>query len=124
MGEDRMGIVRIGTPAGWVKSSSGYAFRNIQYECDRLIEALKKKPFRRPVKTGRFDRYDRILLHVLVNQTYPGAKAFVDLFEQQPPDRVLRFLDEDSKLGDEFKIISRSKPVPFLKGLVGTMKSR
>ena len=108
------GIRLIGTPAGWVKSSTGYAFRNIQRQCQGLANELLAGSA--PLKSaGRRHFYDRILLHVLNKQDYPGDQVFMDLFAKHPPARVLRFLDEQTRVGEEAQIILKSAPGPFLK---------
>ena len=112
------GIINIGTAGGQTKASSGYTFRFIQKHSARIVANLAKRnnPFI-PLPAGplRFRFYDSTLLHILQNGTLPGHKIFTTLFKKNKPQRVLRFLDNESSLGDELKIISSLPTLPFLK---------
>jgi lycopene beta-cyclase len=59
--------------------------------------------------------YDSILLNVLANKRLEGERIFADLFEKNPAERVLRFLDNESDLEDEINIIAGLPTTPFLK---------
>lgn len=111
-------IINIGTAGGQTKASSGYTFKFIQKHAAKLVESLVKKgnPFiARPGGPGRFRFYDSTLLHILKHNTLPGDKIFTQLFKKNKPQQVLRFLDNESSLGDELKIISSLPTWPFLK---------
>jgi len=111
-------IIYLGTAGGQTKGSSGYTFRFIQKHSARLVESLVKKgnPFI-PMPQGpkRFRFYDSTLLYILANNKVPGDKVFSLLFKKNKPARVLRFLDNESSLGDELRIISTLPTWPFLK---------
>ncbi len=114
-------IIFLGTAGGQTKASSGYTFQFIQKHAARLVQSLIKKgnPFvSRPGGPVRFRFYDSVLLHVLKNGLVPGDKVFTDLFKKNKPQRVLRFLDNESSLGDELKIISSLPTWPFLKAAI------
>lgn len=111
-------IINIGTAGGQTKASSGYTFKFIQKHSVRLVDSLIKKgnPFiTRPKGRRRFRFYDSTLLHILKHNYLPGDTIFTRLFEKNKPQQVLRFLDNDSTLGDELKIISSLPTWPFLK---------
>ncbi len=111
-------IIFLGTAGGQTKASSGYTFQYIQKHSARLVNSLIKKgnPFvSRPGGPARYRFYDSVLLHVLKNGLVPGDKVFTDLFKKNKPQWVLRFLDNESSLGDELKIISSLPSWPFLK---------
>jgi lycopene beta-cyclase len=63
----------------------------------------------------RFHFYDSVLLNILLNRKLSGEKIFSTLFKRNKPQQVLRFLDNESSLGDELKIISTLPTWPFLK---------
>jgi lycopene beta-cyclase len=111
-------IINIGTAGGQTKASSGYTFRFIQKHSDRIVENLisRGNPFI-PLPGGpkRFKFYDSTLLHILKHNTLPGDRIFTRLFKKNKPQQVLRFLDNESSLGDELKIISSLPTMPFLK---------
>ncbi|MBC7874588.1 MAG: lycopene cyclase [Ferruginibacter sp.] len=111
-------IVNIGTAGGQTKPSSGYTFRFIQKHSARIVENLIKKgdPYITLTGgTGRFRFYDSTLLHILQYNKLPGDKIFTGLFKKNKPRQVLRFLDNESSLSDELKIISSLPTWPFLK---------
>ncbi|HRG94308.1 MAG TPA: lycopene cyclase family protein, partial [Chitinophagaceae bacterium] len=114
-------IIFLGTAGGQTKASSGYTFQFIQKHSARLVNSLIKKgnPFvSRPGGPARYRFYDSVLLHVLKNGLVPGDKVFTDLFKKNKPQRVLRFLDNESSLGDELKIVSSLPTWPFLKAAI------
>lgn len=111
-------IINIGTAGGQTKASSGYTFNFIQKHSARLVNSLikKKNPFiTNSTGSRRFRFYDGTLLSILKKQDPPGAEIFTRLFKKNKPQRVLRFLDNESSLIDELKIISSLPTVPFLK---------
>ena len=111
-------IIFLGTAGGQTKASSGYTFQFIQKHAARLVNSLARKgnPFvSHPGGPARFRFYDSVLLYVLKNGLVPGDKVFTDLFKKNKPQRVLRFLDNETSLGDELKIVSSLPTWPFLK---------
>ena len=111
-------IINIGTAGGQTKASSGYTFRFIQKHAARIVESIVKtgSPFiKLPTGTKRFKFYDSTLLHILRHNKLPGDKIFTQLFQKNKPQQVLRFLDNESSLKDELKIISTLPTWPFLK---------
>lgn len=111
-------IIYLGTAGGQTKGSSGYTFRFIQKHSARLVESLVKKgnPFiSMPQGPRRFRFYDSTLLYILAHNKVPGDKVFSLLFKKNKPSRVLRFLDNETSLGDELKIISSLPTWPFIK---------
>ena len=111
-------IINIGTAGGQTKASSGYTFRFIQKHSARIVENLikRKNPFiALPGGPRKFRFYDSTLLHILKHNQLPGDKIFTQLFKKNKPRQVLRFLDNESSLADELKIISSLPTWPFLK---------
>lgn len=105
-------IINIGLPGGQVKGSSGYAFQFIQKRTAAIVDALLKSrsPCIQPSFAGkRFLFYDSVLLQLLQQRKIDCNRIFADIFAANRPDRVLRFLDNESKLADEVGII-RSMP--------------
>ena len=112
------GIIYIGTAGGQTKASSGYTFNFIQKHSSRIVENLMKRgnPFM-PLPGGprRFKFYDSTLLHILKHRQLAGDKIFTRLFKKNKPQQVLRFLDNETSLTQELKIISSLPTWPFLK---------
>jgi len=113
-------MINIGTGAGFVKASSGYAFLRTQRKLSRfaLDWAAKGVPNTHLLRSQpRFAFYDRILLRVLRNGHISGKTIFSKLFQNTPTALILRFLDEDTSMADDFKIINIFPKIPFLKAL-------
>ncbi|MEO0877242.1 MAG: lycopene cyclase family protein [Bacteroidota bacterium] len=99
-------IRSIGTAGNAVKPTTGYAFLRIQEQVSAMAEEL--------VNTGdishaglpndRFRWYDHLLLYLLQHHPERSRDIFVSLFKGQPFERILRFLDEDSKWWEEVLI--------------------
>lgn len=113
------GELLLGTSAGMVKSTTGYAFQRIGRDCAQLARAFStQKPAAWPITTGRFCFYDRLLLGILTEQPELGHTVFADLYRHTPFAKILSFLDEESSLADEVAMISRLPYTPFLTQLI------
>ncbi len=109
-------IINIGTAGGQTKASSGYTFRFIQKHSAAIVGQLLKNNHPAVASgAGRFHFYDSTLLHILHHNTMAGHSIFTQLFQKNRPQQVLRFLDNESSLKDELKIISSLPTLPFLK---------
>lgn len=110
-------VWQIGTAGGQTKASSGFTFQFIQKQSQQIVELLiaGKSLKDLPQTPARFRFYDNTLLHILYYDQFPGKKIFTILFQKNKPQQVLRFLDNESSLGDELKIISSLPTWPFLK---------
>lgn len=111
------GVFQLGTAGGQTKASSGYTFQFIQKQSDRLAVALLHgKSIEEAGKTAaRFRFYDEVLLEVLYRQLYPGHRVFARLFRANAAAKVFRFLDNESRLPAELRLISSLPAWPFLK---------
>jgi len=115
-------IINIGTAGGRTKGSSGYTFRSIQKQSRDIVKQLIKKGDPECKKESvRFSFYDSVLLNILYNNTLPGKKVFTDLFKKNPTPSVLKFLDNESTLTEELKIIATLPTWPFLKAAIDQM---
>ncbi|TMI88894.1 MAG: lycopene cyclase [Bacteroidetes bacterium] len=107
----------IGTAGGQTKASSGYTFQFIQKQSqlivDSLIQGTSLKEI--PSTPKRFRFYDDTLLHILYHRKLQGKEIFARMFEKNDPLQVLKFLDNESTLSEELKIISTLPTFPFLK---------
>jgi lycopene beta-cyclase len=109
-------IINIGTAGGQTKGSSGYTFNFIQKHSSAIVDSLLNsgKPF---ISSSpmRFNFYDSVLLKVLSDGLVPGVSVFTDLFKNNDVQKVLRFLDNETTLPQEVKIISTLPTLPFLQ---------
>lgn len=110
-------ITYIGTAGGQTKASSGYTFQFIQKQTQKItdylihgkpLDSLKTEP-------NRFHFYDSVLLNILYHNKLPGSKIFASLFKRNQPQQVMKFLDNETSLAEELKIISTLPTFPFLK---------
>jgi lycopene beta-cyclase len=108
---------QIGAAGGQTKASSGYTFQFIQKQSQQIVDCLMagKSLLDIPSSNKRFRFYDNTLLYILYHNKYPGDKIFSMLFKKNKPQQVLKFLDNETSLGDELKIISSLPTLPFLK---------
>lgn len=110
-------IVNMGTAGGQTKASSGFTYRFIQKHADAVIDALMagSNPHVSPTLLNRrFAVYDNTLLNILYHKKLGGDKIFADLFKKNPPHRVLRFLDNETNLSEELKLMSTVPTGVFL----------
>ena len=110
--------IPIGTAAGAVKSSTGYALSRMFAHACGIVEALEKSaPCPAPYQAPRFAFYDSLLLHILARQPEQGQPIFEQLFERVPLRRVLAFLDEKSSLRQDIPLLLSLPIRPFLQAL-------
>jgi len=110
-------IVNIGTAGGQTKPSSGFTFRFIQKHTAKIINALvtgKDPHIQETFRHRRFNLYDSVLLHILQKKKMGGDKIFADLFKKNPPQRILRFLDNETNASEELKIMKSVSSGIFL----------
>jgi len=110
-------IINIGTAGGQTKGSSGYTFRFIQKHSEELVKCLEKsrRPFGFKTAAKRFAFYDSVLLNILHNNVLAGDVIFSQLFEKNKASAVFKFLDNETSLAEELKIISSLPTLPFAK---------
>lgn len=110
-------IVYIGIAGGQAKGSSGYAFNFIQKRTSQIVQSLVQKnhPFvPRNFSDKKFHLYDSVLLNVLQHKKMEGAKIFSTIFKKNKAQTVLQFLDNDSSLLQDLKIMSSVPTSVFL----------
>ena len=115
-------IINIGTAGGQTKGSSGYTFYFIQQHSRQLVESLvqNRHPFV-AAAPKRFHFYDSVLLQVLDQESLPGKDIFTTMFQKNSPQDVLAFLNNQSSLSTELRIISTLPTFPFLKAALRQM---
>ena len=110
-------IYNIGTVGGQTKTSSGYTFQFIQKQSGLILQSLINNRSLKEVDptSKRFFFYDKVLLNVLQNKRVTGKEIFTTMFKKNKPQQVLKFLDNESSLSEELKIISTLPTLPFIK---------
>lgn len=111
-------VINIGTAGGQTKASSGYTFQFIQKQTQQIVYDLLQYGHPKQessIAEKRFKFYDTTLLNILHNKTLPGDRIFADMFQKNPIDRVLRFLDNESTLEDEINLMATLPKGVFMK---------
>ena len=112
-------ILNIGTAGGWTKPSSGYTFKYIDKNTDKLIVSLKNNiSFSKISFKSRHWIYDLILLDVLFFKNYMGSVLFTKMFSKNSIKKIFSFLDNESSFIEELKIASSFPKVIFTKSLL------
>lgn len=105
-------IIQIGIAGGQAKGSSGYAYRFIQKRTASIVGSLRSggaPEMKKSLTDRKFQLYDGVLLQVLQSGKMPGASIFAHIFQKNPAERVLRFLDNESTIWEDLQIM-RSVP--------------
>lgn len=109
-------IIHIGTAGGWTKASTGYTFKHTLKKSETLIAFLKSgRPFTQYKLKNRWTFYDAVLLEVLGSHNEKGAEIFTKMFRKGKAAHIFRFLDEESSLWDELKVIWSAPKILFIR---------
>lgn len=108
------GAIAIGTAAGMVKPTTGYAFNRIFRDSVHLADAFFNKAILVEFKPSRFKFYDRLLLQLLNKKPEKALHILIQLFRKVPYPHILQFLDEDSSLLQEAKLFLQLPKKDFL----------
>lgn len=111
-------IFNIGTAGGWTKASTGYTFRSTTKKTKDIIKLLKSgKDISKYKSKSKFWFYDLLFLDVLANHNESGSTLFSSLFKKTNVKTIFRFLDEESNLWEDFKIITSVPSKNFISAL-------
>lgn len=111
-------IFHLGTAGGQTKPSSGYTFRFIQKKVDQVIDRLRSDQYPH-LPAGRlmqrFMWYDKVLLHMLARKKMSGKKIFSLLFSRNRISTIFAFLDNETTLAQEFRLLNTLPQIPFMR---------
>lgn len=110
-------ITHIGIAGGWAKPSTGYTFWNTSKKVPKLVAAIKKGGGLKMKQPTKFWYYDRLLLDVLARENASGSQVFSMLFHRLNPDIILKFLNEETTLSEDFRIINSSPKAMFVRAV-------
>lgn len=116
-------VLRIGTAGGFVKSSTGYSFQRTQGYLQKLVKHLEKGDLSKNyVKASKWKQYlDSVLLRVMKENWVPQDEIFTALFQKNKASEVLNFLNEDSSLWQDIKLMNTVPKWPFIKAAFSEM---
>ncbi len=112
-------VLNIGTAGGWTKASTGYTFKNADKQSSRLVDFIQKEnDFRKFHQNNRFWFYDLLLLDILHRKNEVGSLIFSSMFKKGNPALIFKFLDEDTTLIEDIKVILKCPKTLFIKALL------
>lgn len=121
-------IIRIGTSGGYTKPSTGYTFQRTQRYLQTLVQNLVQSgqptrltsPFNQQFK----GMLDSVLLNVLQYHRHPADDIFTRLYERNPPSQIFKFLDEDTTLAEDLRIMNTVPLGPFTRAFADVLRKR
>lgn len=115
-------VMHIGSTGGWTKASTGYTFKNADRLSQRLTGfLLTNKPFTKFYKPNRFWFYDLLLLDILAKHNEKGSGIFSAMFRKGKAAPVFKFLDEETSLWGDLKVIWSCPKGLFIKALLNRL---
>lgn len=116
--ENNNNITKIGTAGGWVKPSSGYAFKNCEKYSEKVIENIKmnKLPSHQLFKK-RYRWYDSVMLNILWHKNELGTSLFTEMFANNHITDIFKFLDDEGSFISDISIMKSFNPIPFLQAV-------
>ncbi|MEO9483635.1 MAG: lycopene cyclase family protein [Ekhidna sp.] len=112
---------KIGTAGGWVRPSSGYSFKNADRYSSMVVENIKKRQRpERGIATSRYRTYDSIFLNVLASRNDLGEEIFTRLYTKPKIHSVFRFLDEESSIPEDLKVMFSLNRPQFWRAFLAT----
>ncbi|WP_179353537.1 lycopene cyclase family protein [Winogradskyella vidalii] len=109
-------ILHIGTAGGWTKASTGYTFKNTTKKTEQLVNFIRENDdLSKFNKATKFRFYDLIFLDVLANHNKEGAALFASMFKKAKITTIFKFLDEESSIVEDLKIILSVPPKRFIQ---------
>ncbi len=110
--------IRIGTGGGWVKPSTGYSFKNSERYAQKIVKNMKAgRPANKGLLSPKFRFYDALFLDLLTRKNDFGPYLFETLYVKIKVQQVFRFLDDETNLTEDVRIMLSFPPWPFLHSL-------
>ena len=120
-------VIHIGTAGGFTKSSSGFTFKNIQNNTEKIVKYLLEgyAPTEIPLNAPwRFQKYDATLLNILAHKKLEGKAIFQQMFSTSSAQTILSFLDNTSTLFQEIRMFSKLPTKVFMLAAMREMIKR
>ncbi|MDQ1088687.1 lycopene cyclase family protein [Siphonobacter sp. SORGH_AS_1065] len=119
-------VIRVGTAGGYTRASTGYTFTRTQKRLQQLVHNLERSFDVSPVTHKAIPAlnyfYDQVFLNVFLKKRVSTAAIFTGLFQKNPAPRIFRFLDEESSLAEDLKVIVSVPILPFTKAAIDIFK--
>jgi lycopene beta-cyclase len=109
-------LIPIGTAAGAVKSTTGYAIKTMHDHACRIAESLEQEQTVPAIRRKpRFEFYDSLLLQILKDRPDRGKNIFDQLFHRNALHRIFCFLDEKTTIRQEIPLLFSLPVMDFLQ---------
>lgn len=116
---NRKSLIKVGTAGGWVKPSTGYSFKSSETKARLLVDNyLKGEPLTQHMFPKKAVIYDATLLEVLYNRNERGDQVFYTLYKRNKLPDLLRFLDEQTSIADDIRIMAPMTSVAFVSAFL------
>jgi lycopene beta-cyclase len=116
-------IIRAGVGAGWMRAATGYHFVSCQRGSEKLARSILEahacndwKLQAPSVRPGWLNWMDRVFLRAMKKHPDKAPRWFLELFANTSPEQMARFMNDQPRLRDAFKIACSLPPGPFLRG--------
>ncbi|WP_158730122.1 MULTISPECIES: lycopene cyclase family protein [unclassified Flavobacterium] len=111
-------VINIGTSGGWTKASTGYTFKNSDKKSSELVAFLQRETdFTKFHKKTKFWYYDLLLLDILDRKNELGSHIFSSMFKKGNPAVIFKFLDEETTLIEDIRVILKCPKMLFIKAI-------
>ena len=109
-------VINIGTAGGYSKPSTGYTFYFIQKNIQNIILQLEKNTINliAPARKKEYSLYDKIFLDVIDKKEIESRSVFSDLFQKNNISDLLAFLNEESTLAQDIRIMNSASKKQFV----------
>lgn len=111
-------ITKIGTAGSWVRPSSGYAFKHIEQNIDKMLSNIvsNKEP-RHNLLHKRHRMMDRLMIDLLQNENHIGPTLFETMYAKIPISIIFKFLDGKTSFMQDIRIMNTFKWAPFFRAI-------
>lgn len=119
-------VVRLGTGGGATRPSTGFTFAAMHRQAGQIAAALAagRAPVPAPAYPRRHRWLDAVALRALDRGPLAGPDFFDRLFDRNPTDRVLRFLDGTTSPTEEAALMGTTRLAPMLAATAGDAAAR
>jgi lycopene beta-cyclase len=119
-------VVRLGTAGGATRPSTGFTFSAMLRQADQVARALAagRPPVPAPAYPRRHRWLDAVALRALDRGHVAGVEFFGRLFDRNPAQRVLRFLDGVTSPAEELAVMRSSPLLPMTGAVLGDAADR
>ncbi|WP_368051142.1 lycopene cyclase family protein [Micromonospora sp. C28SCA-DRY-2] len=119
-------VVRLGTAGGATRPSTGFTFSAMRRQAEQVARALAagRPPVPAPAYPRRHLWMDAVALRALDRGGVSGPEFFDRLFDRNPAERVLRFLDGATSPAEELAVMSSTRLSPMVAATAGDAADR